>query len=51
MQLQNFVRWLLSNGVSGVGQSDSPLAVYSDDESGERGVAAMQVSCWPLSRA
>lgn len=41
-QLQQFCQWLLSNGVRGFGQADSPLALYEDEDRAERGIAAVQ---------
>ena len=41
--LQHFLGWLLANGVEGVGQADSKVAVFEGNQ-GERGLACLKVS-------
>ncbi|KAL4428352.1 hypothetical protein ABPG75_002441 [Micractinium tetrahymenae] len=38
--LQSFLRWLIANGVEGVGAADSKIALYQG-EAGERGVVSL----------
>lgn len=55
--LQAFLRWLLANGVQGVGAADSKVGLY-EGEGGERGVVCMQpivagevIMCMPMRLA